>query len=157
VSKVHYSFYFSVLTLVSSVLAQTVAEQPVAFTYTDSKAKAVFITGEFNHWSTTATPMKRDELGKWMAQVALRPGKHAYKFFVDGRWMQDFGNPVEAPDGFGGKNSMITVIDPYADNVVAEKAEIESSAGALLAKNDFAKLALVGYGKAGPSRCLYRA
>ena len=74
----HLGFRAFVLALVSSVLAQIVAEQQVTFTYTDSKAKAVFITGEFNHWSTTATPMKRDESGKWTAQVALRPGKRAY-------------------------------------------------------------------------------
>jgi len=90
------------LALVSSVAAQTVAKQQATFTYTDTKAKAVFVAGEFNHWSTTATPMKRDESGKWTAQVALRPGQHAYKFFVDGHWLQDFANRVETPDGFGG-------------------------------------------------------
>jgi WD40 repeat protein len=140
VPKLHHWFCLCVLGLVSSTAAQNVAEQQVTFTYTDARAKAVFIAGEFNHWSTSATPMKRDDSGKWTAQIALRPGEHAYKFFVDGHWTEDSANPVAAPDGFGGKNSMITVRDPYADNVVSEKAEIESSAGALLARNDFAKL-----------------
>jgi hypothetical protein len=70
VPKLNHLFYLVVLILVSSAVAQTVAEQQVTFTYIDTKAKEVFIAGEFNHSSTTATPMKRAESGKWTAQVA---------------------------------------------------------------------------------------
>ena len=81
------------------------------FSYLDARAKAVFLAGEFNHWSTTATPMQSAGVGKWSTGVVLPPGKYQYKFVADGRWVQDLANPHEAPDGMGGQKSVVTVID----------------------------------------------
>jgi 1,4-alpha-glucan branching enzyme len=82
-----------VLLLVSSALPQTVAEQQVTFTYTDVEAKAAFVAGEFKHWKTSATPMKRDHSGKWTAQVALRLGGHAYKLERSRLGLSDTNRP----------------------------------------------------------------
>ena len=47
-------------------------------------AKEVFISGTFNSWSRTSSPMKR--VGEfWVATVETEPGKVGYKFLVDGR------------------------------------------------------------------------
>jgi hypothetical protein len=81
--------------------------QSVRFTYRGPNA--VFLAGEFNGWSTTATPMQRKASGDWTVDLPLTPGKYQYKFVVNGEWFQDSENPESVPDGWGGKNSVITV------------------------------------------------
>jgi hypothetical protein len=49
------------------------------------------LAGEFNHWSTTTTPMQRGDEGKWNAHVLLPLGKHSYKFNVDGERVVPLG------------------------------------------------------------------
>lgn len=48
----------------------------------------VYVVGEFNNWSTTATPMKRQKNGSFRATLDL-PKDHEYQFryFLDnGEW-----------------------------------------------------------------------
>lgn len=56
-------------------------------------AKSVYLTGDFNQWSTTMLPMKR-EGNEWVATIHLSKGKHRYKFLVDGKWMRDPNNKL---------------------------------------------------------------
>ena len=81
--------------------------------FTRHGQKAVFLAGQFNDWSTKATPMRRDGGDRWVVDVPLSAGKYEYKFVVDGQWEQDISNPDKAPDGFDGFNSVISV--PSAD------------------------------------------
>jgi 1,4-alpha-glucan branching enzyme len=84
-------------------------EEGVLFTF-PGPAKSVTLAGDFNGWSTTGDPMTRNEEGSWIIVKPLEPGTYGYKFFVDGkRWVQDIDNPEMKDDGFGGKNSVITV------------------------------------------------
>lgn len=53
--------------------------------------------------------MKNVGGGKWVLELPLSPGKHSYKFVVDGNWVHDVNNPSTEPDGFGGVNSVIYV------------------------------------------------
>lgn len=55
------------------------------------KAKSVFLSGSFNNWSTSDTPMKKRDSG-WTVCLELPAGKYDYKFIVDGRWMPDPNN-----------------------------------------------------------------
>ena len=71
-------------------------------------AKAVALAGSFNGWSTTATPLERRG-GAWVAAVRLAPGRHTYKFVVDGLWLNDPGNAAREPDASGNVNSLIVV------------------------------------------------
>jgi 1,4-alpha-glucan branching enzyme len=89
--------------------APTEAGIPTTFTYADPAASAVFLAGEFNRWSATANPMRKDEFGVWTTTVPLKPGRYQYKFVVDGTWKEDPANPETVDDGFGGKNSVKTV------------------------------------------------
>lgn len=50
----------------------------------------VALIGEFNNWSTTATPLECVD-GIWQAVVDLPPGKSSYDFFVIG--YDEFGQP----------------------------------------------------------------
>jgi chromosome partitioning protein len=70
----------------------------------------VNIAGDFNRWSGTATPMKRNEsLGVFEACVPLPPGRHPYRLIVDGKWTVDPYNDESGPNPFGELNSIITV------------------------------------------------
>ncbi|HEX6534233.1 MAG TPA: isoamylase early set domain-containing protein [Gemmatimonadaceae bacterium] len=74
-------------------------------------ASSVAIVGDFNDWSTTATPMHRaSEGGAWSVSIPLRPGRYAYSFIVNGRqWMPDPLAPPAPHDDFGKPNSVVTV------------------------------------------------
>jgi hypothetical protein len=72
-------------------------------------AKSVALAGSFNGWSTTATPLDRRGGRAWVVTLKLAPGKHAYKFVVDGHWLSDPGNPLREPDGSGNVNSLVFV------------------------------------------------
>lgn len=84
---------------------------PTKFTYKpDTSVKTANLAGDFNAWSTTATPMTLDAAtSSYVATVNLTKGTHTYKFVVDGKWLPDPNNKNVKEDGFGGKNSVIEV------------------------------------------------
>lgn len=82
---------------------------PVTFVHVDQWARQVLLSGEFNRWSVAATPMNRQEDGRWQATIELPPGRHSYKFVVDGRWITDPTAREQVADGFGASNSVIEV------------------------------------------------
>ncbi len=45
-------------------------------------ASAVYVVGEFNRWSTTATPMVRDRTGQWVATINDDSQSGRYCYFV---------------------------------------------------------------------------
>lgn len=71
-------------------------------------ANLVSLSGDFNSWDPYGYTMKKVSDG-WMIQIHLDPGKHFYKFVVDGRWMIDPSNPLYESDGAGNDNSVIWV------------------------------------------------
>ncbi|MBK6899859.1 MAG: glycogen-binding domain-containing protein [bacterium] len=74
------------------------------------KVGGCFLAGEFNGWNPTGQSLADpDGDGVYTADVDLAPGRYMYKFVVDGNWKQDPQNPEGVDDGFGGKNSVITV------------------------------------------------
>ena len=81
-----------------------------AFRFT-TDAKAVFVAGDFNGWSTSATPMAKGADGAFAATVDLPVGVHHYKFVADGAWTNDpaADAALDAADGLGGKNSGVDV------------------------------------------------
>lgn len=72
--------------------------------------KEVCIVGDFNNWSPTASPMRRNEaMAVWELIVRLDPGEHRYRLVVDGHWLADPYNSEWQLDSFGHPNSMIRV------------------------------------------------
>jgi cyclomaltodextrinase len=68
----------------------------------------VNLAGTFNGWSSAATPMDGPSNGTWQASAVLDPGKHLYKFVIDGeRWVHDRQNPLTEHDGHDGLNSVL--------------------------------------------------
>ncbi len=66
----------------------------------------VFLAGDWNGWSTTATPMVKVGAAFEVIVPGLTAGDHMYKFVVDGNWMADPDNPRTGGD-FG--NSLLTI------------------------------------------------
>lgn len=62
-------------------------------------AGSVTLSGEFNGWDLTATPMTRDG-GVWRAELELPAGDYAYKFVVDGAYEDNL--PPEVPTKWSG-------------------------------------------------------
>jgi hypothetical protein len=73
-------------------------------------ASRVALAGTFNRWDPTATPLVRvGKDGMWTVTLALPSGQHQYGFIVDGRnWMPDPAAPT-VDDGFGRRNSVVSV------------------------------------------------
>jgi hypothetical protein len=82
----------------------------VRFVLSAPRAQQVSLAGTFNRWDPNATPLVRvDEEGTWTVTVPLSAGQHQYAFIVDGqRWVPDPAAP-KVDDGFGRKNSVVSV------------------------------------------------
>jgi hypothetical protein len=71
-------------------------------------ASIVTLAGSFNNWNQSEFVFGR-EGDEWICRIDLEPGKHAYKFIVDGNWLLDPENPNTEDDDYGVKNSVIVV------------------------------------------------
>jgi len=91
-------------------------EIPYVFSYKGNKARfylpayksanKVFISGTFNGWGTTQTPMQHVSDG-WMIDLNLKPGKYGYKYIIDGKRITDPNNNVRERNSDGGYNSVV--------------------------------------------------
>ncbi len=63
--------------------------KPTEFKLYAPGAKRVVVAGSFNKWDTKKLLAKKDSKGNWVAKVALKPGRHEYKFVVDETWTND--------------------------------------------------------------------
>ncbi len=79
------------------------------FSYQPASAVTrVNLAGDFNGWSTSATPMSRGDDGVWRASMQLAAGERLYKFVLDGAvWKDDPRNQRRVDDGNGGSNSVL--------------------------------------------------
>jgi hypothetical protein len=80
------------------------------FVLKEENAKEVFVAGDFNNWNPKATPMQKSG-NIWTCSMYLAPGKHRYKFIVDGHWKTDPKNKNWEENEFHTGNSIIW-IDP---------------------------------------------
>ena len=72
-------------------------------------ASIVVLAGSFNNWNQSQFVLGR-EGDEWVCRIDLEPGKHAYKFIIDGNWLLDPANPNTEDDDYGVKNSVIIVV-----------------------------------------------
>jgi hypothetical protein len=97
---------------VASPLAAAVGPESiyVRFILVAPNAREVALAGTFNGWDPSAAPLSRaDAAGTWTVTVPLPIGQHQYAFIVDGRrWVPDPAAPA-VDDGFGRKNSVVSV------------------------------------------------
>jgi len=82
------------------------------------KDVAVFVMGNFNNWSRTATPMSDDDNdGIFTRSVLLDDGIYEYQFVIGNREIYDLENPVKVDNGFGDFNSLLQVQSGAADSI----------------------------------------
>jgi 1,4-alpha-glucan branching enzyme len=89
-----------------------------AFSCHAPEARAIFLAGTFNDWNTGATPLTKDADGNWAVALELPPGRHEFKFVVDGVWCCEPGCdgtnrdcPKCVPNPFGTMNRVIEVAE----------------------------------------------
>jgi DNA-directed RNA polymerase subunit RPC12/RpoP len=81
----------------------------VEFAVNAPNALTVGLAGEFNNWSSTASPMHKRPDGKWAITLPLPAGRYQYKLIVDGMWIPDPMNPNQADNYSGGKDSVVVI------------------------------------------------
>lgn len=83
----------------------------IHFEFRDEEAASVHLAGSFNEWSARANPMERGYGGQWSAVASLAPGAYEYCLVVDGRWILDPANQASVGNPFGGRNSVLVVVE----------------------------------------------
>jgi 1,4-alpha-glucan branching enzyme len=74
------------------------------FRFAAPEAMSVMLVGDFTHWQKRGIPMHKDGSGTWTANVNLAPGKHSYRFIVDGEWRDDPECKLRVPNAFGSQD-----------------------------------------------------
>lgn len=82
------------------------AQRKVEFVLEAPQALAVCLAGTFNGWDPARTPMNQERHGVWRAAISLAPGRHEYRFVVDGQWMSDPKARASVRNQFGSENSV---------------------------------------------------
>ncbi len=79
------------------------------FTLLAPQARSVFLSGDFNEWSPSSHPLKKNKEGIWKISVSLDPGQYQYRFLVDGEWQNDPASPECVANPFGTMNCLKSV------------------------------------------------
>jgi 1,4-alpha-glucan branching enzyme len=87
----------------------------VVFTLKAPEAQQVHVTGTFCDWQTSAWPLKKGRGGMWSATLSLPPGRHEYRFLVDGEWRDDPNCRERVPNSFGTENCVLHVLREAAE------------------------------------------
>jgi len=105
---------------------------PHVFEYkADRPLNTVNLAGTFNGWDKAASPMHAGPDGKtWRLAVPLKPGKHLYKFVLNGdEWVTDPKAAKNEDDGNGHTNSVLMLLPAdYARPAKAGDGQIATSA-----------------------------
>jgi 1,4-alpha-glucan branching enzyme len=64
----------------------------------------VMLVGDFTQWQENAIPMRKGRNGTWSVTIELQPGKHHYRFLVDGEWQDDPSCTLRVANPYGGQN-----------------------------------------------------
>ena len=72
------------------------------------EANIIALAGSFNNWEPSQLLFAR-EGDTWVCRIDLAPGKHTYKFIVDGDWITDPANPKTEEDEAGNVTSVLVV------------------------------------------------
>jgi 1,4-alpha-glucan branching enzyme len=72
-------------------------------------ADRVCVAGTFNEWAPDRTALTREPDGTWSIEMPLGPGRHEYRFVVDGCWTDDPRAEQYVSNAFGGVNSVLEI------------------------------------------------
>lgn len=84
-------------------------------------ADRIFVVGDFNEWSTTATPLAQERDGVWRVTLDLPQGsRYEYRYLIDGHWKTDCHADGFATNAHGSENSIVCTTLPMP--VMVERA-----------------------------------
>jgi 1,4-alpha-glucan branching enzyme len=77
----------------------------------EAASTEAWVAGEFNGWSTDATPMQRQPDGSLVAEVELDAGRsYRFRYYLgDGRWENDWAADSYVDNEYGGADSVVVV------------------------------------------------
>ena len=84
-------------------------QSSIPFTFPAPAARQVSLAGDFNNWDPKAMPMHKGPDGIWHLSVALKPGRHEYRFIADGVWQDDPAAHQRTANSMGSENCVKTV------------------------------------------------
>ena len=75
-------------------------------------AKEVWLSGDFNSWSSSDTPMKKQKDGSFTAKVKLATGReYQYRYLLDGkRWENDWEADKYVPAPFSNTDNSVVIV-----------------------------------------------
>jgi 1,4-alpha-glucan branching enzyme len=76
------------------------------------EVRKVHVVGEFNNWSTSATPMKRSKKGVFTVSLDLKPGQeYQFRYLLDGdRWDNEAEADKSADTPYGDARNSVIVL-----------------------------------------------
>ena len=90
-------------------MVRVYGSKPTEFKFYAPKAKRVSLAGSFNKWDTKSLSAKKNSQGAWTVKVNLKPGRHEYKFLVDGSWVNDPCCTSCITNSFGSQNCVVDI------------------------------------------------
>lgn len=84
--------------------------QEVEFVLVCLGARHVYVCGDFNDWQPASLRMIGTAgTGMWKKRLVLPPGRHEYKYIVDGTWLHDPEARENIRNAYGSLNSVLEV------------------------------------------------
>lgn len=84
----------------------------IVFVVRASGARQVQLAGSFNDWNPGRTPMQHVDRDTFQIKLPLRPGRHLYRYVIDGQWRNDPANHVVELNPYGELNNVVDVPAP---------------------------------------------
>jgi len=82
----------------------------IGFQFKANPGSDVFLAGSFNQWNPQEHQLRaKPDSGHYKTQIVLPPGKHEYKFVVNGEWHVDPNCTECVANDLGTPNSVICV------------------------------------------------
>jgi hypothetical protein len=85
------------------------AHQEVVFTLEIHHAKEVLLVGDFTDWQKNPIRLRQGGGETWHAKVILPPGRHLYRYLVDGQWHDNPTQLERVPNAFGTTDHVIEI------------------------------------------------
>ncbi len=82
----------------------------VTFTLPEAiRAETVYLVGDFNDWSETATPLRKGKAGLFSVTLDLEKERaYQFRYLVNGEeWQNDWNADEYRANPFGGDNSVV--------------------------------------------------
>jgi 1,4-alpha-glucan branching enzyme len=90
--------------------AASAPNQAVEFVLICLGAQHVYLSGDFNGWQPAGLRMiEIAGTGMWKKRLVLPPGRHEYKYVMDGKWLHDPEAQENVRNVYGSLNSVLQI------------------------------------------------